>query len=1103
MLHSAHLGFGVALCLRGGKLRFEILALSLGLLTSTALQAQRTTATISGTITDATGSVVPDGDVSAVETSTGTTVSTRTNSEGFYVLPNLAPGGYRLRVQKSGFQSSVQEGIVLAVDQSATINISLKVGSQAESVTVTAEAPQVDVRSQVLTTVITRQMVDDLPLNGRNPLQLMSLAPDVSPSVPNGVFSYYGQFATRPESTNTFVSASGGRGNSSAFYLDGGVNEDPYTNVANIFPNPDAIQEFSYQTNSYSAKFGGRGGGVVNAVTRGGTNDFHGDVFEFLRNGDLNARNFFASTNDGLKRNQYGFAAGGPIQRNKTFFFVSWQATKLRSTPTQNVARTATAAERVGNFSEIPTQLVDPNTGVPFSNNQIPTSLLDPVSLKILDITPVGAPGTGLVFYPSRTVTNDNQWVTRVDHNFGEKFRVYGHYLYDLLNQPSQTIPTNLLTQSPNVYWKSQNAAVGATYLLRPNLVGTGTLTFNRVTILYTGPPNLPSLSQLGVNIPNLATLGSKTNLDFSIDGYFSSFWNGIYRIPRQSFDFNTNWTYIHGPHTIEFGGEFIRQYDTLAQDCFSDGYFTFGSQISGDNLVDFMLGKPDYFSQLPVEYNSLRRSVPALFANDTWKATRRLTLSLGVRWNAWVPWRDVAYNQVTVFDQTAANAGIHSTRYPNLPPGEFVGGDPGIPAGGIHSNYHLFDPRIGLAFDVFGDGKTSIRAGFGIYHDEPIAEGLNNEAAAPPFMVAVNIPFPPSFDNPYAGRVVPFPAPQPPPSSQIFPEPFYLTAYNPKVTDPTIQQWNFTIERQITSSLMARASYEGSEGYHLFGAVEGNPAVYIPGQSTFENVQQRRIMGQYFTHITLANSIGTSSFNGVALTLEKRMSHGLSFLGGFRWAKSLDEISQSDYSENNYTDPYNIKLNRGPSDFNVRKQFIFSYVWELPTPQKLGFVGRYVLGGWRSNGILTLRSGFPFTVYSGLGYSYSGSSSREFADLTGNPNLPSNRSTGAKVAEWFNTSAFTYNAPGTFGDSPRNFLEGPGFADFDLSMIKSFPIKKGHFAESQRVDFRAEFFNLFNRPNFQNPEGGFAQVADGPVFGQILGALDPRIIQFGLKYIF
>jgi hypothetical protein len=261
--------------------------------------------------------------------------------------------------------------------------------------------------------------------------------------------------------------------------------------------------------------------------------------------------------------------------------------------------------------------------------------------------------------------------------------------------------------------------------------------------------------------------------------------------------------------------------------------------------------------------------------------------------------------------------------------------------------------------------------------------------------------------------------------------------------------------------------------------------------------------MGQYFTHITLANSVGTSSFNGLALTLEKRMSHGLSFLGGFRWAKSLDEISQSDYSENNYTNPYSIKFDRGLSDFNIRRQLIFSYVWELPTPQRLGFIGRHVLGGWRSNGILTLRSGFPFTVYSGLAYSYTGSSSRERADLIGNPNLPSNRSTGAKVAEWFNTSAFTYNAPGTFGDSPRNFLEGPGFANFDLSMIKSFPIKKGHFAESQRVDFRAEFFNLFNRPNFQNPEGGFAQVLDGPVFGQIFGALDPRIIQFALKYVF
>jgi hypothetical protein len=1084
----------------------RVFLLLLFLLVPTVLFAQRTTASISGTIMDASGAVIPDVSVSATEISTGAITTARTNSAGFYLLTNLAPGKYRLRAEKAGFQSYIQEPIVLDVDQAANIGISLQVGSQTQSVTVTAEAPQVDVRTQVLTTVITPQMAVDLPLNGRNPLQLMTLAPDISPSVPNSYYSYYGQGATRPESAMSFVSASGGRGNSSAFYLDGGINEDPYTQVANIFPNPDAIGEFSYQTNSYSAKFGGRGGGVVNAVTRSGTNEFHGDAFEFVRYYPLNARNFFASTQDGLKRNQYGFTLGGPIQKNKTFFFASWQATKLRSTPTENVARVPTEDERNGDFSIIPTQLINPGTGVAYTGNYIDPATFDSVSKKILAELPVGAPGTGVAFYSSRTVTDGDQWVGRIDHNFGEKLRLYGRYLYDKLNEPSESIPGNLLTAEPNQYWKSQNVALNAAYIFRPNLLTNATITYNRAVIEYTGPPGFPGWTQLGVNIPNLVTgMGSGSDFSLCVGGYagLCPGWDGLYRIPRQEYDLNNNWTYIRGHHTLEFGGELIRQRSTLDQDYEGDANITFMAMQSGDNLVDFLLGYPDSFQQMGNIYDSLARNVPALFMNDSWKATRRLTLSLGVRWNRWTPFVDESYNQVTIFNRAAYLQGIHSTKYPTLPPGVLVGGDPGVPNGGVKSSSRLFDPRVGFAWDVFGDGKTSVRAGFGMYHDEPQGDN-NNMPDAPPYVLEVDIPFPASFDNPYTGHVDPFPSPRPMPPTQQFPEPFYLTGYDPSITYPSIQQWNLTVEHQLANNLLLRVAYEGSEGYHLWGGLEGNPATYIPGQSTLENVQQRRIMGQYFTNLPWVKSVGTSSFQGMTISLEKRMSHGISFLAGFRWAKSLDEISQTDTSHDDYTDPYSVRFDRGPSDFSVNRQFTCSYLWQVPTLRSLGFVGRNVLGGWRSSGILTLRAGFPFTVYSGVDNALFGPEwSQERADLTGNPRLPSNRPLSQKLNEWFNTNSFTYNALGTFGNSPRNFLQGPGFANFDFALIKSIPIKKGPFAETQRIDFRAEFFNLFNRANFGNPEFDASSITDGPLFGHILSAYDPRIVQLALKFVF
>ncbi len=427
------------------------------------------------------------------------------------------------------FRPTFCEGIVVEVNRPVTVNVALQVGATTQTLTVTAATEQVNLRSQTISCMKSQdRCVTELPLNGRNILQLMQLAPDAGPTASTS----YQQPASRPENTNAYVGASGSRGNATAFYLDGAVNEDALTEIAIVFPNPDAIQEFSFETNTYSAKFMGRGGaGVMNAVTRGGTNQFHGTLFEFVRNSDLNARNFFAPTQDGLKRNQYGGAIGGPIRRDKTFFFFSYQGTNLRQTPASNSAVTPTAAQRAGDLSASKANIVDPTTTQPFPGKQVPVSRFDPIAQKILGWTPPGAPGSGVVYYVSRLIQNDKQFVARVDHNVSNKLRIYGSYLYDELQQPAATIASNVLTAVPDQSWTSQNLVLNATYTFRANLLATFVGSVSRRTDSYTGPTQFPDWVDLGVTIPKLVTQGSKSSMNLTIGNYFSLAWNGFYTI--------------------------------------------------------------------------------------------------------------------------------------------------------------------------------------------------------------------------------------------------------------------------------------------------------------------------------------------------------------------------------------------------------------------------------------------------------------------------------------------------------------------------------------------------------------------------------------------
>lgn len=1069
--------------------------LLIAMLLPSVVLGQRSSASISGVVSDPSGAVVVGAHVVVSEISTGASTKVESNAQGFYEATALRPGDYRVHVDAPGFQGYEQTGITLQVAQPLTVNITLKVGAQTEKITVSGAPPLVNTEDQTVSFAVTPQFTEQIPLNGRNVLQLLAVAPDTSEHSGD---NYSSQLATRPETNDAgFVTASGeARENSTTFYLDGGLNEDTYTNVANVFPNPDAIQEFTVETNSYNAKFGGRGGGVVNAVTKGGTNLLHGSAYEYLRNGAVNAKNYFSTEPDSLKRNQFGFSLGGPLRKDKTFWFGAFQRTTFRYGTNSNIAFGPTAAELTGDWSGIDIPLSNPFTGQAFTGNQISPTLYNSISLKLLQLVPQGDPVTGQFNYVTQQLQNDNQVVARVDHYFSDKLSISGTYLWDALDYPNIADPKDIVTGGPNQKWTSQHAALNINYKLRPDLMTSLGVTYSRVLIRYTGTGLFPSLADLGANYPVWDPPGVH-EVGFYIDGWFTAYWLGAYNITRNEQDITNNWNYVRGRHTLEFGGELAFFQSFLYQAYVSSGYQGWWCGNSGYSPVDFMLGSNCFYEQYAPSYVAPRGNAPSLYANDSWRVTPRVTLNLGVRWEPWSPWPDSSAGRIGgQIDLAAYNAGTHSTRYPNLPAGFLVRGDPGVPAGMVQTDWKLLDPRVGLAWNVFGDGKTSFRAGFGIYHDQPFGRMYNEMMSTEPFTEGTVITQPdvsaydPYSAPPFNGNIPPLN--NPPPSNTVFTLPLgNAVGFTPHFKPPATMQWNATLERQLGKGVLVRAGYEASESYHMFDSRDVNAAT---------NLVRPMVDGGYGGTVIVDESNITSSYNALVLSAEKRMTGNLSFLGGYRWAKCLDVGgSTATFAFNEFTAAKNIGLDRGRCNSDLASQFKLAAVWRVPTIQSLGFFGRHVIGGWTMSGIFSWHDGFPFTVLANGDRNQDGTI-YDRADLTGNPNLPGNRSTGEKLQQWFNTAAFVNPALGNNGSSPRNFLRGPGYANMDFSLIKSFAIHHGPFAETQRIDFRVEAFNLVNHPNFGLPDSA---IGDGPQFGQILYANSPRIMQFALKYVF
>ncbi len=1095
------------------------------------LAAQYTTASLGGTVVDPSGASVPDAKITVQNADTGFTQSVATGIDGAFLFSRLPVGSYRLTVEKAGFSTYVQEGIALNVNQAANQPVTLKVGKTAEAVTVSASAELVTTREAMVGQLIDQRRVLDMPLNGRREESLVFLAAGTVNVTSHASYCDVNcEGGVHPGEQRANVNGVGP--NAVNYQLDGTSYNDTYINTNLPFPNPDAIQEFSLQSDNLSAEYGNAAAGTVNIVTKSGTNGLHGDLFEFLRNGNLNARNFFAPTQDTLKRNQYGGSVGGPIKKDKLFFFGTYQGTRIRTAPEGQIAFVPTAPERNGDFRDRLTSNItaspcpnpkpgdplfdtgtvfDPSTATPFTcadgtivtkENQFAfgglPNVIGPLStpsqffLKYIPLPNVGF--NELNYVGPRAVKNEDEVMGKVDYNRG-KHQLSGRYFQTYFRQPPTIQKDNILAlDSSGNHVRVQNVAVNHSYSASPTWLFNTWFGWE----LQTGG----SLSGAPFGYPDAGVkVASPTppELSTGVSGYFGFSTNHKGDFDRGDYTIRENLTHTKGAHELHFGGEVVRLKNHLTNEFLQSPEIDFSGQFSGDGLVDFMLGRSSYFQQGGGEFKLLHGTKPSFYVQDNWRVRPRLTVNAGLRWDPYLPYLEEK-GRVVCFQ-----AGVKSTRFHNAPPGMTFGGenhDAGCPRAGSDRNLGNIAPRLGFAYRLTPDGKTSLRGGAGYYYAPPETVGQNTFVDAAPFspqFVFNNV----DFQDPYgsAGVQNPFPAQYAPtipgPDAQ-FPLPAAIYAVFQRDYHITlVTAWNLTLERQLGKDWVVRAAYVGNKGTYLYATSdqkplrELNPAVYFPGalHDTNAEIQDRRLFRDFST-VGFISSSNNSHYNALQLTLERRFARGLSLLGNYTWGKGIDDYG--------WSNPFNRHFDFGLSDDDIHHSFKFSGVWQLPRANLTGIAGS-LANGWELTSIVYWRGGFPFSVSDNGDDNSFSSVFRDRADYVtpGSAQLSSGRTHSQLIAEWFDTSKFQPNAIGTFGNSGKNILRAPRFFNTDVGLLKNTKI-----TERLSAQFRAEFFNAFNNVNFDGPDNNVADKSSG-TFGLITSAQDPRILQFALKLIF
>jgi hypothetical protein len=1091
--------------------------------------------TINGQVTDATGAAVPDAKVTLTESNTGRTRTAASGQDGFYTLVSMQPSTYTLTAEAKGFKTITLPGIVLQASQSLTVDLPLTVGLVTESVTVNNQIAQVDTTTATLKEVVDSTRMVEIPLNGRNAASLTTLVAGAVISPLNNADQ--GNAKTFPAAVT--ISINGTRENQTGYYLDGAPNIDFMTNVNQPFPFPDALQEFSVQTSNYSAEYGQAAGGIVSIVSKSGTNRYHGTAFEFVRNGVFNAENYFASTVDSLKRNQYGGTFGGPVRKDRTFFFGGYQGTRIRSNVQGLSAYVPTDANRAGDFSSY-LSATNPNNPLKKAinlNAKAPTlfttgdiaipGTFDPASLALLANLP-HAQGNGFVTYSTPISQNFDEYILRGDHAITSKDKLVGRYYYDHFSNIG-SYGGNLLAYRQGSTISSHNAVIEETHIFNSNLLNDLRFGFNRVVSIREPPPSAPSVTDYGVKI---YTPPQKAIQSIATTGFFTLGANPTAKFPRTGYSLYDDFRWVHGKHSFAFGGNFEIQNLFMKNILNLPGVFSFSGDTTGLALADYMTGKLRTFQQTNGQHVKNHYWILNGYTEDSFRATNRISLTFGIRYEPQQVWHD-DYEQQQVFFANQFAAGKRSVVYPNAPPGLFFPGDPGVPQNGTRPSYTNVSPRAGFAWDTFGKGNTSVRGGIGIFYDSRMM-GFSNDRlwSAAPFAASVNFTTPAGpFSNPYLGQVNPFPAVFPAPSSAAFSLPVQVFSWDPvnKFITPRTYMLNLAIEQNVGRGFVARAAYVGSRGQHMTVTLDQDPATYYPASSTGSactlTTDQRRRYNNLagtcvnsappvtnFTNIYQQSNSGNSWYHSGQFSLTKPLSHGFTILANYTWSKSTDNLpygtDAASFGTNGYytapiTQPNFRRFDEGPSDFNHAHVVFVSYVWQTPKFETMNWAVRHFLGDWEATGILSAESGAPLTLYYGQDISGTGIN-LDRPQYSGTGGYAKGRcSTTQRCVGWLNSAAFTAPAPGQLGNVGKGQFIGPGYWNWDMGFFKNIPIH-----ENISMQFRTEFFNTFNHPNFQVDDTGSRaknpiQTVTAAGFGQIQSANDPRIIQFALKIVF
>jgi hypothetical protein len=1235
----------------------------------TFLLAQGTTGRIVGRVADPGGAVLSNVKVTLVNEATNVSRDIKTNDNGDYDFIEVPVGTYRLEFDVAGFKKNVRRGVNLDINQVITLNMTMQVGATQEVVDVTSEAPLVETTSTQLGAVVGDRAVSELPLNSRDTYQFLQLQPGVMSTVGSSNSIVYGS------SNAGAVSVNGGRGRSNNFSVNGGDANDQFVNLPTVQPSPDSIAEFRVLTNTFDAEYGRNSGSVVNVVTKSGTNQFHGNMYEFFRNKVLNA-NAYCFSADGcpkpqFNQNQFGGTFGGPIKKDHTFFFTSYEGRRIRQgvqspaviVPT--LAQRPSATQPFADFSSDgpfdgsltsdyiantlnsrpkcvaalgnPVPLPSANNGaVPWSSifpggSTIPLACMDPTAVDLLQFVPTPTNGNTLVTVPVQPERGD-QFTVKFDQRISNSQNLSVYYYFDDHHLVSpfaqfQAAGANVPGFASITAERFQQWNISHTWTINNSTVNEFRFNYNREAQRTFQHPQRTSLVQdscpaaptwltdaLGT-VPCFSdgTPGNPTGIHpglgpqheglpfIQVSGGFTIGNNGEGELPQvgNSFQWSDSVSKVIGTHSLKFGGDVRRQrfdqtlYFDVNGEFFIDG--TSSNTVSSANLYpDYLMGLPGSYGQGSAQVENVRSTALYLYAQDSWKIKPNVTLNYGLRWELTTPITDISKHVQTF------RPGQNSTVYPcqlnadsiatfqglgvanpdcnntgTQPTGLVVPGDAGVQPGLTQTYYKAFAPRIGIAWSPGTSGKTSIRAGWGMFYN-PIEQLVLEQFSAEPPFGGSTFPVNTLFNQPFMDQGTPDPTPP-----LVYPNPFngilnpprgqpvdwstfrpilLFGQFQPKMRSQYSDQYNLSIQHQLRNDMKVQIGYVGSQGHRLLATHDlnyGNPqtcidlhnistatgntsidcgpyyadsAFYLnPGDIpagmslTMPYGSQSTVTGPNPTPITLVglrkysspncdpftgtgcpvdgipvfssvfaqDTIANSSYNSLQASLDKRFAHGLQFTAAYTFSKSFDEAS----SFEGIVNPIDQRLSRSLSSFDARHRIVLSYYWELPVPKYSGAKGQ-ILNGWALSGITTFQTGFPIRITTlddqELMYSF------DF-ELPGEPDLVAPFRTMKPQSNgnyFFDPTSFSEdNTFGRIGNSRRTICCGPHISNTDFAIMKTFGI-----SETKRVDFRAEFFNIFNHTQFFNPDGNFS---DGSQFGQVTQARDPRLMQFALKFFF